>query len=69
MRKTYKMKNLECANCASKMERSIAKIEGVNEVSINFMAQKMVLDIESEDILDKIVSAVKKIEPDCTVEI
>ncbi len=69
MRKTYKMKNLECANCASKMERSIAKIEGVNEVSINFMMQKMVLDIESEDILDKIVSAVKKIEPDCTVEI
>lgn len=67
MKKTYKLQNLDCANCAAKMERSIAKIKGVNEVSISFMTQKMILDIEDETIMDEISRAIKKVEPDCTV--
>ena len=38
MKKKFKMEELDCANCAAKMEAAIKKIEGVNEVSINFLA-------------------------------
>lgn len=69
MKKTYKMQNLDCANCAAKMERSIAKIKGVNEVSINFMMQKMLIDIDDESIIEEIVRAIKKVEPNCSVVI
>lgn len=67
MQKTYKLQDLDCANCAAKMERAIAKIKGVNEVSVSFIAQKMMLDIESEDIMEEVVRVIRKVEPDCTV--
>ena len=44
MKKKFKMEDLDCANCAAKMEAAIKKIKGVNEVSINFLAQKMIID-------------------------
>lgn len=67
MQKTYKLQDLDCANCAAKMERAIAKIKGVNEVSVSFIAQKMILDIESEDVMEEVVRVIRKVEPDCTV--
>lgn len=67
MKKTYKLQDLDCANCAAKMERAIAKVKGVNEVSVSFIAQKMMLDIESEDVMEEIVRVIRKVEPDCTV--
>ena len=67
MKKTYKLENLDCANCAAKMERSIAKIAGVNEVAVNFLTQKMVIDFEDEGLLDEVVRAIKKVDPDCTI--
>ncbi len=67
MKKTYKLQDLDCANCAAKMERAIAKIKGVNEVSVSFIAQKMILDIESEEIMDEVLRVIRKVEPDCTV--
>jgi Cation transport ATPase len=70
MKKTYKMENLDCANCAAKMENAIGKIDGVNECSISFMAQKMTLDADEtkfDDILDSAQKAVKKVDRDCKI--
>ena len=46
MKKTIALQDLDCANCAAKMENGIKKIDGVNSVSISFVTQKMVLDIK-----------------------
>lgn len=70
MKKVYRLQNLDCANCAAKMERSIAKIEGIESVSISFMAQKLTLEFREEhfeDIKTKMVAIIKKIEPDCEI--
>ena len=72
MKKVIAMQDLDCANCAAKMEQSIKKIEGVISVSINFMAQKMTLEVADDDfdeVIDKIKAAIKKIEPDCKLKI
>lgn len=70
MRKTLKMKNLDCANCAAQIERKIKKIDGVNDASVSFMTQKMVLDVE-EDKFDKVIEESKKIclkiDSDCEI--
>ncbi len=72
MKKTIAMQDLDCANCAAKMEEKISKIEGVRSCTINFMLQRMTLDLYDENIeetLQKIQSAVKKVEPDCKLKI
>ena len=72
MKQVIQMKNLECAHCASKMEQQIAKLEGVNSVTISFMTQKMTLDCDESKILEIVLQAkkiCKKIEPDCTLVI
>ena len=48
MKKTYKMIDLECANCAAKMEAAIKKLPGVNDASVSFLSQKLMLDAELE---------------------
>ena len=66
----YRLEDLDCANCAAKMERAVAKIDGVNEVSISFMGQRMSIDADEgrfEEIMDNVVKACKKVEPDCTI--
>ena len=71
MKKTFKMIDLECAHCAAKMEDAIRKLEGVNEVSISFMAQKLVLDAEDERfeaVLDQAEKICRKVEPDCRIQ-
>lgn len=71
MKKVIKVEDLDCANCAAKMERGIAKINGVNSVTVDFMTQKIVLDCE-DGILDEVVAEMKKvchkIEPDCIIK-
>ncbi|MEA5019679.1 MAG: cation transporter [Gordonibacter sp.] len=70
MRKTFKLKDLDCANCAAKMENSIKKIEGVNNATVSFMTQKLVLDADDthfDTILNEVVRVCKKIEPDTIV--
>ena len=52
MKKTFKMENLDCANCAAKIEAAIRKIDGVNDCSISFMAQKLSIDAEDESFDD-----------------
>ena len=56
MKKKFKLDEVDCANCAAKMEDAIRKIDGVKEVSVNFMTQKMTLEAEDESfeaILDE----------------
>ncbi|CCY06545.1 putative uncharacterized protein [Eggerthella sp. CAG:1427] len=70
MRKVFKLDNLDCANCAAKMEDAIKKINGVQDASMRFMTQKLVIEAEEsdmEEILDKAVAVCKKIEPDMTI--
>ncbi|MEA4893534.1 MAG: cation transporter [Peptococcaceae bacterium] len=71
MKKVYKLENLECAHCASKMEEGIKKIDGVEGANVNFMAQKLTIDVQ-ESRLDSVLEEIKKlicrIEPDCTLK-
>lgn len=70
MKKVYRLEELDCANCAAKMEDAIRKIEGVQSVSVNFMGQKLTLEAEDEAfeaILEKAIKAVKRVEPDCRI--
>ena len=67
MKKRYKFE-VDCANCAAKVETAVKKIDGVNDASVNFMAQKLVLDADDarfDDILKEVVAVAKKVEPDC----
>ena len=71
MKKTYKIADLCCANCARKMEDAIAKLPGVTAVGINFLTQKMTLegdDARFDDIVKQAAKCIKKIEPDCYLE-
>lgn len=70
MKKTFKLEDLDCANCAAKMEEGISKVKGVTSVSVNFMAQKMILEADDnifDDVLKEVVKTAKKIESDCTI--
>ena len=70
MKKSFKLEELDCANCAAKMEAAIAKIPGVKKVSINFMAQKMLLEADDDkfdDVLKLAQKKVKEVEPDCEI--
>lgn len=70
MKKVFKMEDLDCANCAAKMERAVAKIDGVDSVSISFMAQRMAIEADEtrfEEIMDRVVKACRKVEPDCRI--
>ena len=70
MKKRFKLVNLDCANCAAKMEAAIKKLDGVNDASVSFMTQKLTLDAEDarfDEIVQQAVKACKKVEPDCTV--
>ena len=72
MKKVIAMQDLDCANCAAKMEQAIRKIDGVQSCSINFMLQRMTLELDevnSAEIISQIKAAVKKIEPDCRLKI
>ena len=67
MKKRYKFV-VDCANCAAKVEAAVKKIDGVNDATVNFMAQKLVLDADDarcDEILKEVEAVAKKVEPDC----
>ena len=70
MKYKFKIKGLDCANCAAELERKIQKMDGVNSASISFMTEKMILEINEneDDILKKVLKLIKKEEPDATVK-
>ena len=59
MKKKFKLEDLDCANCAAKMEDAIKKIPGVNDAVVSFMTQKMTID--------EVVKTCAKVEPDCRI--
>ena len=70
MKKKFKLEDLDCANCAAKMEEAIKKIDGVTDASVSFMTQKLVLEAEDdrfEEIMDEVVKTCAKVEPDCRI--
>ena len=70
MKKVFQLQDLDCANCAAKMERAVAKIDGVNEVNVSFLTQRMAIDADEtrfDEIMEKVVKTCRKVEPDCTI--
>lgn len=70
MKKKFKCE-IDCANCAAKVEEAAKKIDGVKSVSINFMTQKMTLEVDDDrfdEILEEVVRTGRKVEPDFSVE-
>lgn len=71
MKIKYKIKGIDCANCAAELERRINKIEGINEASISFMAERLIIEIDDSrknEIIEKMKKVIKKEEPDATIE-
>lgn len=72
MKKTYKLNELDCANCAAKMECAIKKVDGVKDAKISFMSQRLTIEADDDkfdSVLNEAVKVCKKIEPDCTIVI
>lgn len=72
MKKTYKLENLGCANCAQRMETAISKIEGVKSACINFFTCKLKIESTTEDMDEILTSAqreISKIERGCKIVI
>ena len=70
MKKKFKLTDLDCANCAAKMEDAIKKLDGVNDASVSFMMQKMTIDADDarfDEIMTEVVEVCKKVEPDCII--
>lgn len=70
MKKVYKLQDLDCANCAAKMERAINKIDGVERASVNFLTQRLAVEADEsrfEEIMDEIAKACRKVEPECKI--
>ena len=71
MSSKFKIKGLDCANCASGLERAIQKIDGIKSANISFMTERMELEYDEtrkEEILQKVKKLIKKEEPDVTLE-
>jgi copper chaperone CopZ len=70
MKKTYNLIDLDCANCARKMEEAINKLDGVTAATVSFMTQKLTVEADDErfdKIMKDVVKCCKKVEPDCEI--
>ena len=71
MRKTFELENLECANCAAKMERDISAFPEVKKCTITFMTSRMSITIvdgaDLDDVLDRAQTVMRSYEKDCTI--
>lgn len=72
MKKTYKIE-VDCANCANLMEEATRKTAGVQNATVNFMTQKMIVEFEDGQdpmaVMLQVLRACKKVEPDCEIEL
>lgn len=70
MKKTYKIE-VDCANCANKMEQAAKKTEGVKDVTVNFMTLKMIVEFEDgadpKTVMQKVLKNCKVVEDDCEI--
>lgn len=71
MKKTYKI-DVDCANCANKMEDAAKKTAGVKDATVSFMMQKLTIDADDvrfDEIMQEVVAVCKKVEPDCQIQL
>ena len=70
MRNTYKIE-VDCANCANKLEEAAAKTEGIASVTVNFMTQKMIVEFaegaDEKAVMKNVLKNCKKVEDDCEI--
>ena len=70
MKKTYKI-DVDCANCANKMEEAAKKTEGVKNATVNFMMLKMIVEFEEgqdpKNVMKEVLKNCKKVEDDCEI--
>lgn len=72
MKKRFNMVDLDCTNCAAKMETAIKKIDGVHDATVSFLSQKLTIDADDarfDDIMKEVVKVCKKVEPDCVIKL
>lgn len=70
MKKVFGIKDLDCANCAAKLERALNRVEGVDRAVVNFMAERLTLEAPEElfeEVLKEVLRTAKRVEPDCTI--
>ena len=70
MKKRFPLENLDCANCAAKMEAAIRKIDGVYDATVSFMTQKLTLEADDarfDEIVEQAAAACKKVDRDCVL--
>ncbi len=68
MKKTYKLIDLDCANCAAKMEDAVKKLPGVTGATVSFLTQKMTIEADDVDaVMKDVVKVCRKVEPDCEI--
>ncbi len=70
VKKKFKLQDLDCANCAAKMEDAIKKIDGVKDATVSFMTQKMTVDADDDrfdEIMGEVQKVCAKVEPDCRI--
>ncbi|MEE0517802.1 MAG: cation transporter [Anaerovoracaceae bacterium] len=71
MKKTYLLDGLCCANCAAKIERGVAAIDGVSSATVNFLTTKLIFEAEEdnlEEVVKKAKKVIRKIEPDVEIK-
>ncbi len=70
MKKIFEVEGLDCAHCAAKIEKAISELDGVDEVTVSFLTQKITLDAEDDKfsaIVKEMVKIAKKTEPDMEI--
>ena len=68
MKKTFKLIDLDCANCAAKMEDAINQLPGVTSATVSFLTQKMTIEADDVDaVMKDVVKCCRKVEPDCQI--
>ena len=70
MKKIFKIENIDCANCAAKIEAGIKKIDGVQSCSLSFFAEKLIIEAEEagfDAIMKEALRVARKVEPDCEI--
>ena len=70
MKKTYRLEDLDCASCAAKIEDAVSKLDHVNSCGVNFMTQKLTIDIDDnyfDQTMKSVQKAIKKVDSDCSL--
>ena len=72
MKKVFALEDIDCANCAAKMENAVSKIDGVTAVNVSFIMQRMTLEADDErfdEVVKEVVKKCRRIEPDCKIKV